>query len=68
MISALYGSLITIIVSTGLSVAVNLIESSYSNSVRYPLTNEERLIFSRANLDEFIDIINQEIKTLDQRL
>tara|TARA_Y100000739_G_scaffold200178_1_gene184211 strand:+ start:454 stop:660 length:207 start_codon:yes stop_codon:yes gene_type:complete len=68
MISALYGSLITIIVSTGLSVAVNLIESSYSNSVRYPLTNEERLIFSRANLDEFIDIMNQEIKTLDQRL
>tara|TARA_B100000579_G_C22178292_1_gene552943 strand:+ start:353 stop:559 length:207 start_codon:yes stop_codon:yes gene_type:complete len=68
MISALYGSLIAIIVSTGLSVAVNLIERSYSESVRYPLTNEEKLIFSRAKLDEFIDNINQEITSLDQRL
>ena len=68
MISAIYGSLIAIIVSSGLTVAINLIETSFSNSVRHNLTIDERLILSRSNLDQFINNINQDVKTLDQRL
>ena len=68
MLSALYGSLIAILVSSGLTVAVKLIESSYSNSVRHDLTDDEKLILLRANLDQFSDNITEDLKSLDQRL
>ena len=50
MASAILGSLIAIMATSALALAINVLESSYRNAVRYPLTLNEIKLLQSANL------------------
>ena len=66
MISALIGSVIMSAVTLAMLLAIDITDKALNKVGKYPLTSEERQILIDAGFNsQDIEIINQEIKSLE---
>ena len=66
MISSLIGSVIMSAVTVAMLIAINFTDKSLINAGKYPLTSEEKRILKTAGFNDVdIEILNQEIKSLN---
>ena len=68
MASSIIGSLIAIMATSALALAINVLESSYRNAVRYPLTLNEIKLLQSANLytEENKQLLKNDLENLPQ--